>query len=231
MAEKMTLRVGRSVFPQFSPRVWEQLQQVAAAHISDNMARTHGMASAIRPIHGEGKLMGTALTVRTRPGDNLVVHHAADIVKPGQVIVVDAAGGTTHAILGEIICHVAMKNGARGFIVDGAIRDADAIRAMGFPVFARGVTHAGPLKGGPGEINVPVSCGGVVVQPGDLVVGDGDGVVVVPQAEVEEIVARAYAQLLKEEDTMRQIEAGTMDRSWVRKRLANDPDFDYQLFE
>ncbi|MCL8208170.1 MAG: RraA family protein [Actinomycetia bacterium] len=225
---KAVLRIRPSVLTAIPPEVRRRLEQVQTAHLSDNMARTRGMHAAIRPWHGSAKLIGTALTVRTRAGDNLLIHHAADIVRPGQVIVVDGGGDESRALIGEIVCRLAQRNGAVGFVLDGAIRDSEAIRAMGFPVFARAATHVGPYKNGPGEINVPITCGGVPVHPGDLVVGDADGVVVIDPRDMEAVVAAAYAQWQDEEATLARIAAGGVDRAWVRARLETDPDYEYR---
>lgn len=196
------------------------LAEMVTAHLSDNMSRLQGAAAAIRPMHGGGaKLAGPALTVRVPPGDNLMVHKAIDIAAPGDVIVVDAAGMLEQAIIGDIMTSHAAKRGVAGFVIDGAIRDAAELAARPFPVYARGVTHRGPYKNGPGEINVPVSIGGMVVRPGDIIVGDGDGVVAVPQADAQAVLAAAREQKKKEDASLAAIAAGTLDRKWVDETL------------
>lgn len=196
------------------------LAEMVTAHLSDNMSRLQGAAAAIRPMHGGGaKLAGPALTVRVPPGDNLMVHKAIDIAAPGDVIVVDAAGMLEQAIIGDIMTSHAARRGVAGFVIDGAIRDAAEIAARPFPVYARGATHRGPYKNGPGEINVPVSIGGMVVRPGDIVVGDADGVVAVPQADAEAVLAAAREQKKKEDASLAAIAAGTFDRKWVDEAL------------
>jgi regulator of RNase E activity RraA len=170
-------------------------------------------------MHGTGVLAGPALTVKTRPGDNLMVHKALDLAEPGDVIVVDAGGDLTSAIIGELMVAHARKRGVAGCVIDGAIRDSAAIGAGDFPVFAAGVTHRGPYKDGPGEINVAIAIGGMVIEPGDLVLGDGDGVLCVPLAEVEAVYRAAKA---KQESVVQQaaaIKAGTSDRAWVDETL------------
>lgn len=202
------------------PKIVEQFRDVVTPHISDNVNRLHAMGPGLRPYHKEGvTLAGVAFTVKTRPGDNLMVHKAIDMAAPGDVIVVDAGGDLTNAIIGEIMVRIAQKNGLAGFVIDGSIRDTAAIRNGAFPVYARGVTHRGPYKDGPGEINVPVSVGGLVVHPGDIVVGDDDGLVVVPAGSAEHILALANAHRAKEEVIMQSIEDGTIDRSWVDETL------------
>jgi regulator of RNase E activity RraA len=170
-------------------------------------------------MHRGGKLAGPALTVRAGPGDNLMAHKAIDIAEPGDVIVVDAGGYLGQAVIGEIMTSWAAKRGVAGFVVYGAIRDAGAIAAETFPVYACGVTHRGPYKNGPGEINVPVTLGDMVVQPGDIIVGDEDGLVAVPQADAEQVLNAARAQKKKEEATLAAIAAGTVDRKWVDATL------------
>lgn len=196
------------------------LAGMVTPHLSDNMSRLQGAAAAIRPMHGGGaKLAGPAFTVRVPAGDNLMVHKAIDLAAPGDVIVVDAAGVLEQAIIGDIMTSHAARRGVAGFVIDGAIRDAAEITARPFPVYARGATHRGPYKNGPGEINVPVSIGGMVVRPGDIVVGDADGVVAVPQADAEAVLAAAREQKKKEDASLAAIAAGTFDRKWVDETL------------
>src|SRR5207248_1657171 len=148
--------------------------------ISDRMNRLYTMSPGIRNLTDENlKLLGPACTVKVYPGDNLMVHKALDIAQPGDVIVVDTMGSAMTAVLGDLVSTKARHRGCAGFVVDGLVRDLPAIRRLGdFPVFARGVTPTGPLHRGPGEINHAVSIGGIVVNPGDVIVGDLNGVVV-----------------------------------------------------
>ncbi|HEX2726637.1 MAG TPA: RraA family protein [Beijerinckiaceae bacterium] len=197
----------------------ELLRGIPTAILSDNMARLFAVGPALRPYHGGAALVGSALTVRTRPGDNLMVHKAVDMAQPGDVIVVDAGGDLTNAIVGEILIALARRRGVAGYVVDGAVRDVDAIAASDFPVYARGVTHRGPYKDGPGEINVTVSVGGQTIAPGDVVVGDGDGVLAVPRKAAARIAELARAQMGREAATLRAIADGSIDRSWVDDTL------------
>ena len=217
-----TTIIGIRILPSPSRPATEHLERLAALptpNISDNMQRHCGAAAGLRPYHRGGKLIGPAFTVKTRPGDNLLVHKAIDMAGPGDVIVVDAGGEGTQAIIGEIMTTHAAKRGIAGFVIDGAIRDANAIASANFPVFARGVTHRGPYKDGPGEINVAVCIGGMVVNPGDIIVGDADGALAVPQDLAEAGIAAASAQNQKEEATLAAIAAGTIDRRWVDEML------------
>lgn len=166
---------------------------VATSIISDNMERLPG-ATGILPYHRGGQMVGTALTVKTRHGDNLAIHSALKVARRGDVIVVDGGGDVSQALIGEIIMTHAESIGLAGFVIDGAIRDVSAIRASDLPCFARGVTHKGPYKNGPGAINVPVSIGGLVVNPGDLVVGDDDGFVSLSPATAAQLLPGIRAQ-------------------------------------
>jgi RraA family protein len=206
--------------PRPAERLLAAFAKLPTSNISDNMARHYGAGARLRPYHRGGTLIGPAFTVKTRAGDNLLTHKAIDMAAPGDVILVDAGGGLDHAIIGEIMSSLAKKRGVAGIVIDGAIRDVDAIGASDFPVYACGVTHRGPYKDGPGEINVTVSIAGMVVNPGDIIVGDGDGVVAISQAEAESVLALTIAQKEKEEGVLAAIAAGKpIDRSWVDKML------------
>lgn len=192
---------------------------VPVANVSDCMARMTAGGARLRPMHGSGAMAGPALTVKTRPGDNLMVHKALELAAPGDVIVVDAGGDLTNAIIGEIMVGDAVQRGLGGIVINGAIRDAAALRAGGFPVFAAGVTHRGPYKDGPGEINVPIAIDGMVIEPGDLIIGDDDGLLCVPYAEAESLLAAAQAKQEVEARMVAGIADGSYDRSWVDATL------------
>lgn len=193
--------------------------KLPVANVSDNMARMSAAGPTLRPMHAKGGMAGVALTVKARPGDNLMLHKAIDMAVPGDVIVVDAGGDLSNALMGELMLAYAIKRGVAGFVLNGAVRDVDAIREMNLPLFAAGVTHRGPYKDGPGEINVPVSIDGMVIHPGDIVVGDSDGVLAVPLAEAEAILAETQAKHGAEERQMQAIAEGTNDRTWVDAAL------------
>jgi regulator of RNase E activity RraA len=194
-------------------------RDIAVANISDSMSRmTHGGAR-LRPLHSGGVLAGPALTVKQRPGDNLMVHAALNRAEPGDVLVVDAGGDLTNAIVGELMLAYAQQIGMAGVVVYGAVRDYGWIRKNDFPVFAAGVTHRGPYKNGPGEVNGTIAIDGMVIEPGDLIVGDDDGLICVPFADTEAVYAAANAKQQGEAKTMAAIKAGTNDRSWVDAAL------------
>ena len=201
------------------PKLVEELGRMVTPHLSDSMERLYAGGVQLRPMHNEGKLAGPAFTVRTAPGDNLLVHKALDMASPGDVIVVDAGGLTGNAIIGELMATYAKQRGLAGIVIWGAIRDSAEIGAANFPVYAVGVTHRGPYRNGPGEINVPVIMGGMTVHPGDIVIGDADGLVAIRQEEAERVLTSAKAILAKETAAMKSFLAGTADRSWVDKTL------------
>ena len=200
-------------------RLVAELGKMVTPHLSDSMERLYAAGPQLRPMHREGKLAGPAFTVKTAPGDNLLVHKALDVAKPGDVIVVDAGGYAEQAIIGELMATRAKQRGIAGLVIWGAIRDSAELGAGTYPVYACGVTHRGPYKDGPGEINVPISIGGMAIQPGDIIVGDADGVVAVPQSAAERVLASAQAILAKETAAMKQMQDGSVDRSWVDQAL------------
>ncbi len=202
--------------PATDAALLEALRGVATSLLSDNMARLSGTVG-LAAYHRPKPMAGTAVTVRTRAGDNLAIHRAFDFCRPGDVLVVDGGGDLIQALIGEIMATYAESLGVQGMVIDGAIRDVGSIRARDFPVYARGVTHRGPYKNGPGEINVPVVVGGMAVQPGDIVVGDEDGVLAIPPGQVAQVLEQARAQGEREAATLRAIAEGRLDRSWIER--------------
>lgn len=197
----------------------ERLQALPVPAISDCLERVPG-AVGLLPVGGcldhlAAAVAGPALTVRTRLGDNLAVHKAMEIARPGEVLVIDAGGDGTNAIMGDLMSRYAASRGIVAAVIDGAVRDSRALSEGDFPMFARSISHLGPYKSGPGEIRGPVSLGGMTVLDGDLVVGDHDGVVVVPRARAEAVAAEAEAVVRKEEGERAAIDRGEWDRSWI----------------
>lgn len=197
----------------------QAFQGLPVANISDCMARMSAAGARLRPMHQGGSLAGPALTVKTRPGDNLMIHKALTLAEPGDVIVVDAGGDLSNALFGEIMVATAVKLGVAGVVLNGAVRDSKEIGQGRFPLYAAGVTHRGPYKDGPGEINVPVAIDGMVIQPGDLVVGDADGLLCIPYEDVEEILAATHRKIAAEKKTLADIEAGALDTDWIDRAL------------
>lgn len=196
-----------------------RFKALPVANISDSMSRMVAGGPRLRPFHKGGVLAGPVTTVKTRPGDNLMVHKALDVAEAGDVVVVDAGGDLTNAIIGELMISYAIKRGLAGIVINGAVRDLGWISSHDFPVYAAGITHRGPFKDGPGEINVPISLDGMIINPGDLIVGDEDGLVCVPIDEVEKIYTATKSKHNAEEKQMADIHAGKNDRSWIDATL------------
>ena len=190
----------------------------AVANISDAMSRTNGTCH-LRPYHRTGRIIGRALTVKTAPGDNLMIHKAIEMAQAGDVIVVDGGGYVLSALIGELMSTTAASKGIAGFVIDGAIRDSDTLSKGDFAVFARGIAHRGPYKEGPGEINVPISVDGMVTMPGDLIVGDHDGVLAIRPTNLDTLTGLVAAIEEKEKTILQNIANGTVDKSWIDETL------------
>jgi RraA family protein len=198
------------------PRLVAAFADFDTPDISDRMNRLYTMSPVIRCLTDpEIKLVGPVCTVRVFPGDNLMVHKALDVAEPGDVVVVDAGGSSMNAVLGDLITAKSRHRGIAGWIVDGYVRDLPGIRELGIPVFARGVTPIGPLHRGPGEINFPIQCGGIVIQPGDMVVGDANGVVVIPKEIIRSLLDRLCSQKQAERSYVACVLRGEFSNAWV----------------
>ncbi|MFI6637116.1 methyltransferase [Nonomuraea fuscirosea] len=189
-----------------------RLGEVPAANVGDALRRMTVMDGGIRLFTGCATLLGTALTVDVRSGDNLAIHRALDEARPGDVLVVNGHGDMTRALIGDLIGEIMVNAGVVGAVVDGAVRDVQALSEMGLAVYARAVTPAGPFKDGPGTIGAPVAVGGVVVEAGDVLVGDADGVVVVARHRVREVVDAVGGIGEKEQALRRRILAARPER-------------------
>ena len=175
-----------------------RLGEVPAANVGDALERMTVVDGGIRLVTERAALLGNALTVDVRSGDNLAVHRALDEARPGDVLVVNGHGDTTRALIGDLIGEIMVNAGLAGAVVDGAVRDVQALSDMGLTVYARAVTPAGPFKEGPGTVGAPVAVGGVVVAAGDVLVGDADGVVVVPRRRAREVAGAVDGIVAKE---------------------------------
>lgn len=214
--------VGFRILPverRIAPDLVTRFAALPTANVSDAMGRMFGGGATLRPMHGGGVLAGPAVTVKARPGDNLMLHKALDLAEPGDVVVVDAGGDLTNALIGELMSAHAESRKLGGIVIHGAIRDAAAIRAGTFPVFAAGITHRGPYKDGPGEVNVPIAIDGMVVRPGDLMLGDDDGLIAVAIEDAEAVYAAAHAKHAAETAQMDKIRRGENPRAWVDETL------------
>ncbi len=202
-----------------APEAMAPFADVPTGNICDAMDRFGALDFNIQAITPGLRVLGPALTVRTRPGDNLVLFQALEVAQPGDVLVVATYHYTTCSTVGDLMVNNAQRRGIAGIVTDGLVRDAAGIRALGLPVYARGITPSSAFKDGPGEINAPISCGGVVVMPGDLIVGDDDGVVVVPQRDLAATIERLQAVIKKEEQSLSRLSAGNLANEAMRKRL------------
>lgn len=205
-------------FKKPDPHLVEKFRDIPVANIADNMGRISCLHYSVRPMN-KAKLLGCAFTVKVPAGDNLMFHQALDMAEPGDVIVVAGEGYSNRSLCGAIMANYAKSRNLNGFVIDGAIRDISEISEMDFPVYAKSVQPNGPYKNGPGEINVPVSCAGQVIFPGDILVGDMDGIVAIRPDEAEMILLLAMKQNQMETQSFIEIEKNNYDRKWVLKTL------------
>lgn len=192
------------------------LGQIPTAVIGDVMGRRAIMDGGITPLDRRMRIAGPAITVETRPGDNLMIHAALKIARPGDVLVIDGHGFRQAAVWGMLMTHSAIALKLGGLVIDGAIRDSQEIIDSGFNAFCRYVCAAGPHKDGPGQVNLPISCGGVAVQPGDIVVGDYDGIAVIPPQDAPGVIERGTKKIAAEQAREREIvDEGKHHQSWL----------------
>jgi RraA family protein len=204
----------RHTFARPGRNLIDGFKGIPVANIGDSMNRMSCLDASIRPVN-EHALLGPAFTVKVRPGDNLMIHKALDMAQAGDILVVDGNGETSNALIGELMVLWAIRKNIGGIIIDGAIRDLATLKTLPIPVYTAGVNPAGPYKDGPGEINFPISCGGVIVNPGDIMVGDADGIVVIAAVDALSVLAKAQAKSAAERQTMIDIENLAWDREWV----------------
>ncbi len=197
--------------PRVDATLLDRFRGLASPNLADAMGRFNFMDAGIRSRSGFS-MCGLAVTVNARPADNLMIHKAMQVAQPGDVVVVNTCGNTTSAVFGELMCTRAAAAKLGGIVVDGAIRDVDGITKLGFPAYSRTVCAGGCDKDGPGEVNVPISCGGTVVMPGDIIVGDEDGVVVVPRDNADEVLTLVHQLMERERKRIAEIKAGTLFR-------------------
>lgn len=214
------LRIKKNI-TRPSAELIQKFTEFETPDVSDMMNRLYTMSPEIKNLVNEKMVCGPACTVKVFPGDNLMVHKALDIAKPGDVVVVDAGGSQMNGLIGDLISTKAKYRGIVGFIIDGLIRDLPGIQEVGMPVFARGVTPIGPLHRGPGEINYTISCGGIVVNPGDIVMGDTNGVTVIRKEFAEELLERVINQRDSLQAYIEKVRQGIFSNDWVDANLEN----------
>jgi len=211
----MNRSVGSRIFlniPRPDASLIRQFQGIPSSNICDTMGRLYCTSSALHPLN-DRPLLGCAFTVKLPCGDNMLFHRALDLARPGDILVVDGQGCMERSLAGEIMLRYAVHRGIAGVVVDGCLRDLDALKAMPIPVYCRGITPQGPYKNGPGEINVPVCCAGQVVLPGDILVGDGDGIVVIRPEDAEEVLQAAREKLRGETELLSRYSQGQVDEA------------------
>ncbi len=197
----------------------ELFRHYETCDISDLLNRMFTLASEIRNLANDKPLLGPAITVKLFPGDNLMLHKALDVAQPGDVVVVDTSGSSANAVFGDLIANKAKHRGIAGFVIDGLIRDIDGVKQVGLPVYARGITAFGPLHRGPGELNYPISCAGIVVNPGDIVSADESGVVIVRREFASELLGRLVSRKAQMESYVAAVKRGEFSNAWVDKQL------------
>jgi len=205
------------------PALVKAFQQIPASNIADVMERSCAMNPRIRLMSSPKAQMtsGVALTVKSRAGDNLLLHKALNMAQEGDYIIVSNDEENTRSLTGEIMmAYLYLAKKAAGIVIDGPIRDIDELKKWDFPIYATGTTPGGPYKEGPGEINVPVSCGGISVTPGDIIIGDPDGVIVIPRKDAAQILEDARKFSEADAAKLEAVRNGTANRSWVEKTLA-----------
>ena len=208
-------------FPRPSKELIERFRELPVANIDDAMDRMQAIDPSIKLLGNQGKLLGPAFTIKVAQGDNLFFHAALDMAKPGDVIVIDAGGYEGRAIFGELMATYLKVRGIAGIVCDGAVRDRDELAELeNFPIYAKAATPDGPYKNGPGEIGTDVVVGGRTVHPGDIVVGDGDGVLFLNPAEAESIADATDKIKTMEAGIMENILKGSYERPWVKSKLA-----------
>lgn len=205
----------RNAIERPAQKLIEAFREFPSPDISDLINRLYTMSSDIQNVSNKKEICGPACTVKVFPGDNLMVHKALDVAKPGDIVVVDTSGNRSHAVLGDLVSNKAIHIGIQAFVIDGLVRDIEGIRETGIPVYATGVTPIGPLHRGPGELNYPISCGGIVVNPGDIIRGDENGIVVVRKDFAEEILERLLFQEAKLGQYVAQVKQGIFSNEWV----------------
>ena len=203
-------------FERPDPALVEAYREIPSSNIGDCVKRMNCMFGGIRS-YNRRSIVGPAFTVKVPAGDNLVAQMALDYAQPGDVIVIDGAGYADRALVGGMMLAYAEERGLAGFVVNGAVRDLDDIEASPLPVFALAATPLGPYREGPGEINVPVVCGGQVVMPGDILVGDSDGIVVIPRRDAADLLSAVRKNLSMEQDEMRRMKEGTYEQESHRE--------------
>jgi RraA family protein len=209
---KLDIRPRETHLP---PELIARFRDLPVTNVSDVMTPQALGGRRLVPLHAGGVLVGPAITVRAEPSDNLMVHAALNMAQAGDVVVVDAGGDTTYAMVGELTLAFALHKRLSGVVINGAVRDVGTVRAADFPVYAAGVTYRNATKEKPGMVNVPIEINAMKITPGDLILGDDDGFICVPHQDAERVYTAARKKFDYEESQRSTVAAGKFDRSWV----------------
>ncbi len=212
-------RIGEDIKRPSDRQIFDKLKSYGTPPLSDGLRKFNTLDPAIKPVVNEAVLAGPAITVKLRPADNLMLHKAIDLAQEGDIIIVDTGGTTEYSILGDLMSSSAFKKKIGGIVIDGAIRDIEELKEKKYPVFAKAISPSVGDKDGPGEINYPISCGGVVVMPGDYIVGDQNGVVVIPPEISSEIIEGTRQKLAYEEQRKQDIADGKITKPDIDELL------------
>ena len=218
MEGKIGFRINKD-FERTDKAILDRFRQIGSCAVSDGLNKFNTMHHSIKPVYEDVVICGNALTVKMRPGDNLMLHKAIGMAKPGDVIVVDTCGNESNSIMGELMATAAFRLGVEAIIVDGGIRDIREIKEQKYPVFTKYVTPAVGDKDGPGVINDIICCGNVAVLPGDIILGDANGIVVIRQEEAEEVLVEAEKKLTSDQNRMKEILDGILTKPSIDKTL------------
>ncbi|MDO3722066.1 RraA family protein [Marinobacter sp. chi1] len=201
------------------PDISQKLGEFETADISDQLNRLYTLSHDIHNLVNDLGFAGPAITIKVFPGDNLMLHKALDLIQPGDVLVIDAGGSDSNAVIGDLIASKAKHRGAAGVVVDGLVRDIKGLKEVGLPVFGKGISPIGPLQRGPGEVNYAISCGGIVVNPGDIVVADMAGVVIVRQEFAGDLLAHLEHSREQRAEYEASVRRGEFNNEWVDQVL------------
>jgi len=209
----------RDVWPRPNATLLASFRDAASPQVADSMSRLGAMDSGIRPVWHSQRVIGAAITVWCHAGDNLMIHKAIALARPDDILVVNTQGAISSAPFGELLATSAVKSGIRAVIIDGSVRDVEALEALQLPVYSRGVCPGGCNKDGGGEVGAIIACGGVAVRPGDIIVADWDGVTVVPLEDAEAVAKAAVRKVASEAARMEEIRAGVLVRPEIDEHL------------